>query len=256
MGTTAFCATQLARARWEDVAATERGRHVFQLYVQGDRTWLGDVLDRVTAAGFAALCVTADTPIPGRRDRSEAGGFVWTTERGDTPINLVPHGSDHRYRRRLSWDDLAWICERSALPVLLKGVLTAADAERALALGVRAIYVSNHGGRTLDHSLSTIEVLREVVDAVAGRAEVVVDSGFTRGTEVCAALALGARAVGIGRLQCWGLAVGGAAGVVRVLEILRDELEVTLASLGCAALGELTAEHVRWTDAAPPLWPR
>ncbi len=255
-GTIAFCATQLANARWEAVAATAPGRNVFQLYVLGDRAWLGDVLERVAAAGFAAVCVTADTPIPGLRDRSEAGGFVWTNERGGTPVNLVQHGWDTRYRRSFDWDDLAFVCERSPLPVLLKGVLTGADAERALSVGVQAVYVSNHGGRTLDHGLSTIEVLREVVDAVAGRAEVLVDSGFTRGTEVCAALALGARAVGLGRLQCWGLAVGGAAGVARILEILRAELEVTLASIGCATVDELTPEHVRWTDPAPPLWPR
>jgi isopentenyl diphosphate isomerase/L-lactate dehydrogenase-like FMN-dependent dehydrogenase len=136
--------------------------------------------------------------------------------------------------------------------VIVKGVMTPADAIQALACGVAGVYVSNHGGRVVDHSLSTIEVLSEIVEAVAGEADVVVDSGFTRGAEVCKALALGARAVGIGRLQCWGLAAGGVPGLARVLEILGEEISNTMANIGCRAVGELTPEYVRWSTPALP----
>ncbi len=122
-----------------------------------------------------------------------------------------------------------------------------ADAARAVEVGAAAVYVSNHGGRVIDHSVSSIEMLPEVVDAVAGRAQVIVDSGFTRGPEVIKALALGATAVGLGRMQCWGLAVGGRAGVARLLAILRQEIEITMANLGAASVAELTPDFVRWS---------
>jgi isopentenyl diphosphate isomerase/L-lactate dehydrogenase-like FMN-dependent dehydrogenase len=136
--------------------------------------------------------------------------------------------------------------------VIVKGVMTPDDALEAVECGVAGIYVSNHGGRMVDQSLSTIEVLAEIVEAVGGKVDVAVDSGFTRGAEVCKALALGAKAVGIGRLQCWGLAVGGAPGLVRVLEILRAEIETTMANIGCSITDEIRSEHVRWSFPAPP----
>jgi len=250
MGTSAICST-LASSPWEEVAATAPGRHFFQLYVLGDRSWLEDVLARVALAGFAGVCVTVDTPVIGRRDRSLEDGFIWSAPPEGYP-NLTQHGMDYSYRRTFTWSDLAWLCGASDLPVILKGVMTPADAIEAAANGVEGIYVSNHGGRVVDHSVSTIEMLGEVVDAIGDRAEVVVDSGFTRGAEVCKALALGARAVAIGRLQCWGLAVGGASGLARVLEILRDEIGNTMANLGCRNVDELTPDHVRWSIPAPP----
>jgi len=250
MGTSAVCAS-LATASWEDVAATAPDQHFFQLYVFGDRSWIADIVDRVESAGFAGICVTVDTPVIGRRDRSLEERYTWAAPEGGSP-NLVRHGLDYSHRARYTWPDLEWLCARTDLPVILKGVMNPADAVEAMARGVEGIYVSNHGGRVVDHSLSTIEVLAEIVEALAGRAEVVVDSGFTRGSEVCKALALGARAVGIGRLQCWGLAVGGVPGMIRVLEILRDEIANTMANIGCSTVAAITPDQVRWSIPAAP----
>ncbi|HSK07643.1 MAG TPA: alpha-hydroxy acid oxidase [Acidimicrobiia bacterium] len=249
-GTSVFCST-LSTSSWEEVAATAPGRHLFQLYVLGDRSWVGDILKRVEGAGFGAVCVTVDTPVIGRRDRSLEDGFIWAVP-PEGPPNLVRHGMNYAHRARHSWADLAWLCSRTELPVLLKGVMTPEDATEAVECGVAGVYVSNHGGRVVDQGVSTIEMLAEVVEAVGNRAEVMVDSGFSRGADVCKALALGAKAVGIGRLQCWGLAVGGAAGLVRVFEILRDEIANTMANLGCATVADLTPGHVRWSIPAPP----
>ena len=250
MGTSAFCG-MLTSSSWEDVAATSPGRHFFQLYAFGDRDWAGEVVDRVEEAGFAGLCLTVDSPVIGRRDRSLEDGFSWSIPSGDS-INLNRRGLDYAFRATLTWADLASLCQRSNLPVIVKGVMTPDDALEAVECGVTGIYVSNHGGRMVDQSLSTIEVLAEIVEAVGGKVDVAVDSGFTRGAEVCKALALGAKAVGIGRLQCWGLAVGGAPGLVRVLEILRAEIETTMANIGCSITDEIRSEHVRWSFPALP----
>jgi isopentenyl diphosphate isomerase/L-lactate dehydrogenase-like FMN-dependent dehydrogenase len=243
-GTSTFCATLLAKARWEDVAATAPGRHFFQLYVLGDRDWLSRVVARAERAGFAGICITVDSPALGRRDRSLQTGFLWSVEREEVPINLKELGVSPEYRRRFTWSDLQFVCQLTSLPVILKGVIHPDDAARAVECGVKAIYVSNHGGRAMDHGISTIEALEQIVRTVVGSAEVVVDSGFTRGADVCKALALGARAVGIGKLQCWALAIGGAAGVARVLEILGREIEATMANLGCSNVGEITRDRV------------
>jgi isopentenyl diphosphate isomerase/L-lactate dehydrogenase-like FMN-dependent dehydrogenase len=246
-GTTAFCG-MLVSEPWEDLAATAPGRNFFQLYVGGDRGWLAGIIERIESAGFAGLCVTVDTPVIGRRDRSLVDGFIWSAERHESPFNLARHGgADMTHRKRFTWDEFEWICAHTRLPVIVKGVLNPADAARAVEVGAAAVYVSNHGGRVVDHSVSSIEMLPEVVDAVAGRAQVIVDSGFTRGPEVIKALALGATAVGLGRMQCWGLAVGGRAGVARLLTILRQEIEITMANLGAASVAELTPEFVRWS---------
>jgi len=245
MGTAAICST-LCESPWEEVAATSPGRHLFQLYVLGDRNWMAEVVDRVEEAGFASLCVTVDSPVIGRRDRSIEDGFTWAVP-AQGPPNLVKHGMNYSIRPGFTWSELAWLCARSELPVVLKGVMSPDDAVEAIECGVSGIYVSNHGGRALDHGISTIEVLGPIVEEVGGRAEVMVDGGFERGADVCKAMALGARAVGIGRLQCWGLAVGGAAGLLRVLEILRDELVNILANLGCADVDEITPDRVRWS---------
>jgi len=129
------------------------------------------------------------------------------------------------------------------------------DALAAVDAGAAGIYVSNHGGRMVDHGLSAMEVLDEIVQAIGAEADVVVDGGFTRGAEICAALAMGTKAVGIGRLQCWGLAAGGPRGLVRVLEILHDEIALTMANIGCRDVSEITPDHVRWSITAPPSEP-
>jgi isopentenyl diphosphate isomerase/L-lactate dehydrogenase-like FMN-dependent dehydrogenase len=245
-GTSSFCSI-LEAAPWEDVAATSPGRHFFQLYVLGDRSWLIDVVERVDRAGFAGLCVTVDSPVIGRRDRNLSDGYDWNIYGDDGPPNLMSHGFDPENKKRFTWADLQWLCRQTRMPVILKGVLRPDEAVRAVESGVVAIYVSNHGGRAVDHSVSTIEVLGEIVDAIDNKAEVIVDSGFVRGVEICKALALGARAVGIGKLQCWALALGGAAGLIRLLEILHQELLSTMTNLGCRTVTEITRDHVRWS---------
>jgi isopentenyl diphosphate isomerase/L-lactate dehydrogenase-like FMN-dependent dehydrogenase len=193
--------------------------------------------------------VTVDTPVISRRDRSIEQEFGWSSP---SPPNLQQHGSDPTYRARFTWEDLRWLVENSGLPIVVKGVMTVQDAVAAVGCGVAAVYVSNHGGRVVDHGMSTIEVLGEIVAAVGASVEVAVDSGFTSGADVCKALALGARAVGIGRLQCWGLAVGGADGLVRVLDILKTEISITMANIGCREVAEITPDRVRWSIPVPP----
>jgi isopentenyl diphosphate isomerase/L-lactate dehydrogenase-like FMN-dependent dehydrogenase len=203
----------------------------------------------VEAAGFAGIVVTVDTPVIGRRDRAMTSGFRWSRDSED-PYNLAQHGFDMEYRKRVTWSDFEWICATASIPVILKGVVSARDAARAESAGAAGIYVSNHGGRALDHTISTIEVLAEIVDAVGPQVDVVIDSGFTRGPDACKALALGAKAVLLGRLQCWALGVGGQDGVTRVLQILREEIETTMANLGVAHVRDLSPEHVRWSITA------
>lgn len=249
----AFCSL-LTTARWEEVAGTSPERHFFQLYALGDREWMKAILSDVAGMGFAGLCITMDAPVIGRRDRSLVDGFTW----GTPPEGTVDLGRwDGAYRARFDWSELEWVCHQTDMPVIVKGVMTPNDAIRATECGARAVYVSNHGGRMVDHGISTIEVLQEIVEAVPDAVDVAVDSGFTRGAEVCKAIALGAKAVGLGRLQCWALAVGSTAGLVRVLEILAEELRVTMANLGCRDVNEVTADLVRWSiPVSPPPMPR
>jgi isopentenyl diphosphate isomerase/L-lactate dehydrogenase-like FMN-dependent dehydrogenase len=248
-GTVSFCGNQTI-SRWRDVAAVEPGRHFFQMYVFGDRNWLTKVVDEVQAGGFAGLCVTVDAPAPARRDFLIESGRDWRAERTD-PINYLEIGRTDEFKRTFTWPELEWLCEQTELPVILKGVMRPAEAVRALEAGVSAIYVSNHGGRSMDHGISTIEVLEEIVTTVGREVEVVVDSGFTRGAEVCKALALGAKAVGIGKLQCWALALGGGAGLTHVLDILQKEIASTMTMLGCRNVGEIGEDQVRWSVPIP-----
>ena len=249
-GTASFCGNQTT-SLWSDVSAVAPGGHFYQLYVFGDRDWLSRIVDVVEAAGFAGLCVTVDAQLPARRDHLIESGYDWRAERQD-PINYRELGRIDSFKASFTWPELGWLCERTALPVILKGVMRPAEATRAVEAGVSAIYVSNHGGRSMDHGISTIEVLEEIVTAVGPEVEVIVDSGFTRGAEVCKALALGARAVGIGKLQCCALALGGAPALTHVLGILQHEIAVTMGMLGCRSVSEIGKEHIRWSFPLPP----
>ena len=244
-GTASFCGNQTT-SLWSDVAAVAPGRLFYQLYVFGDRDWESRIVDVVEAAGFAGLCVTVDAQVPARRDHLIESGHDWRAVSQD-PINYRELGWADSFKTTFTWPELEWLCQRTSLPVILKGVMRPAEAIRALEAGVSAIYVSNHGGRSMDHGISTIEVLEEIVTAVGPEVEVVVDSGFTRGAEVCKALALGARAVGIGKLQCCALALGGAPALTHVLGILRTEIAVTMGMLGCRDVTAITRDFVRWS---------
>jgi glycolate oxidase len=219
---------------------------VFQLYVRGDDAWVDDHVKRALDHGYAAFCLTVDVAMYSRRERDLIGRFVkpWRA--------TAPAGST--YQSGLSWAQVRRFKDKhngpNALPLILKGIATVEDAELAVEHGVEVIYVSNHGGRQLDHGLGSAAVLPEIVRAVRGRAEVWVDGGFMRGTDIVKAIALGAKAVGLGRLPCLGLAAAGVPGLVRALEILENEVQTCLGLLGVTSFAELTPRHVA---AAPPV---
>ena len=216
----------------EEVAAASGAPKWWQLYVFDDRGFTSEMLRRVVAAGYDAVCLTVDFPVMGLRHRDTRNGFV-------PPIGMP--GSSLTFDPLLSWDDIGWVRERTpGLPVLVKGILTAEDAELAVAAGVDGVVVSNHGGRQLDGAPAGITVLPEVVDAVAGRVPVLMDGGVRRGTDILKALALGAAAVMVGRPLIWGLAVDGEAGVSHVLSLLRAEFENAMALTGCRTVAEIT----------------
>jgi len=232
-GTTAFIATAAKPSLEAAQAAVDR-KLVFQLYIRGDRGWVEGVLDRVKAAGYAALCVTVDRNYYGRRDRDIVSGLP------------VKEGfGDQSYQASLQWKDLVWMKERVGLPLIAKGVATAEDAELAVEHGADVVYVSNHGGRQLDHAQGSIEVLEEVVRAVAGRAEVLADGGVMRGTDVVKMLCLGARAVGVGKLLGLALSAGGEAGVARMLELMEVEIRHALGLMGLTSIKQLGPQWLR-----------
>jgi isopentenyl diphosphate isomerase/L-lactate dehydrogenase-like FMN-dependent dehydrogenase len=218
----------------EEIAAASRNPKVFQLYVQGDLKWIEGLLARVKKAGYAALCLTVDTAHYGHRERQMMDRWLPPSRRG----------SGYEYRAALTWETLDAIKKMAGLPFILKGVATAEDAALAVEHGVDTIYVSNHGGRQLDHGRATIDVLPEIVETVGGKAEIVLDGGIMRGSDVLKAIALGATAVTIGKLQGWGLAAAGQAGLVRVLELLENEITTTMGLLGVTRLDQLTSAHL------------
>lgn len=229
---------------FEEIATASDAPRFFQLYVRGDAIEVGALLDRVVAAGYSGIAITVDSPYYGIRDRQRLGKWQPPAERR----------SGREYQAKLTWATIAEIRERSAgLPLLLKGIQTGEDARLAIEHGIEAVYVSNHGGRQLDHCQATIDVLPEVVGAVGGRAEIIVDGGFGRGTDVVKALALGATAVGVGRLYAWALAAAGEAGVIRMLELLEEEIRNVMGLLGATSYAELAPSFV--TAAVPaPSW--
>jgi isopentenyl diphosphate isomerase/L-lactate dehydrogenase-like FMN-dependent dehydrogenase len=250
---TAICLSTLATERPSDVAAAApAGRRWFQLYSFRDEAVTRALADEALGAGFEAIVVTADAPPGGNRERDRRAGFRLPVDLG-TP-SLVAAMGERKFTieetfdlmtRALTWSDLEDLASEVGVPVIVKGILTAEDATLAVEHGAAAIVVSNHGGRQLDRSLATADALAEVVDAVEGRIPVLVDGGIRRGVDVAIALALGADAVLVGRPALWGLAAAGRPGVARVLEILRAELELTLALCGATSPAGLSRSHVR-----------
>ncbi|MCU1278215.1 MAG: FMN-dependent alpha-hydroxy acid dehydrogenase [bacterium] len=250
------CVATLATTSLEEVAvAAPSAPKWFQLYVHRDAGLTREMVARAAAAGYRALCVTVDTPVLGRRVGDERHGFALPP--GMPMPNLLgaqlpsTDGSSlakyfaERHDPAFSWRDLERLRAATALPLVLKGLLRGDDAARAVEHGCAAVIVSNHGGRQLDGVPATLDALPGVVDAVAGRCEVLVDGGVRWGTDVLKALALGARAVLLGRPILWGLAVDGEAGVRAVLELVRAELSRAMALAGCPTLGEITRDLVR-----------
>jgi isopentenyl diphosphate isomerase/L-lactate dehydrogenase-like FMN-dependent dehydrogenase len=235
---TIMCLSSAATARPSEVSTAGCERW-FQVYVFADRALSLELVDEACANGYSALVLTVDTPFLGRRERDLRIDFK--IPEGITPISDLFAGA---FDTSLSWKDLEWL-SGYGLPVVVKGILTAEDARLACEHGAAAVVVSNHGGRQLDGVPASVDALAEVAEAVDGRAEVYLDGGVRRGTDVLKALALGARAVLIGRAMLWALAVDGEAGVRHVLELLREELALGLALLGCSSPAEVTRAHVR-----------
>jgi glycolate oxidase len=229
----------------EDVAKAGAAPQMFQLYAHGDHGWMAELLGRVEASGYTSVALTVDVQQYSRRERDVFHRF---SPRKAMEIAPNPRGPLPDFQSGLTWKDVEWLMKTTRLPVGLKGIMTVADARRAVDMGVRLIWVSNHGGRQLDHTQSTIEALPPIADAVAGRAEIVVDGGFNRGTDVIKALARGARIVAVGRTMLWGLAADGAAGVARVCEIMRDELKINIGLCGRTKIADLTPDLIFRAD--------
>lgn len=228
----------------EDVGDAAAGPLWFQPYLFDDLGIVREVIARAEASRYAAICLTCDSPALGYREAQTR----WPHElpEGVGWANMPTEGGKPRWLSGASWtwETLEEIRRTTKLPIVLKGILTAEDARLAIEHGAAAIVVSNHGGRQLDGAIASLDALPGIVDAVAGRLEVLLDGGVRRGTDVLAALALGARAVLVGRAAAWGLAVGGQAGVERVLRLLRDELSTSMAIVGARALSDIRRDHV------------
>jgi (S)-mandelate dehydrogenase len=276
----AFTLSTASNSSLEDVAAAGPGVRWFQLYAWGERSVWARLLERAAAAGYRALLVTVDTLAIGKRERDLRNDFahqvrysarvvldglrhprwlVGTWLRGGVPrfenwAEFAPKGADARQltalvraRRSpdLSWDDLAWLRERWRGPFLIKGVLAVEDAKQAADMGADGVVVSNHGGRQLDGAIATLDALVPIVDAAGDRLAVILDGGVRRGGDVLKALALGARAVLLGRAPLYGVAASGEPGAARALAILRDEMERAMLLLGCRSVAALSRAHVR-----------
>lgn len=219
----------------EETASSTNSPKIFQLYIRGDHQWIEDLLGRVKQAGYVALCLTVDSAHYGNRERQAMNRWLPPSKRME---------KQRIYQTMSTWETLKLIKEVWDRPFVLKGIATAEDAVLAIDHGVDVIYVSNHGGRQLDHGQAAIDMLPEIVDAVSGKAEILVGGGFLRGSDVAKALALGAKAVAVGKLQGWALAAAGIEGMVRALEILESELITTMGLIGVTRVDQLNASHV------------
>jgi 4-hydroxymandelate oxidase len=257
---TVMCVSTITSSAHDEIAAgAGSAPRWLQLYVLRDRQRTLDHIAEARESGYAALALTVDVPVLGRRERDLRLGFELPPNlplpymKGKDPNVAMTFAEQFQVSPSVTWRDLEWIASESGLPVILKGIVTHEDARLAIEHGVDAIIVSNHGGRQLDGVAASLDALPEVVEAVAGRCEVYVDGGIRRGTDVLKALALGARATLAGRAIASGLAVGGEAGVLDVLTLLHDEIEQGLALLGCTSPNEVARSHIEPTVPYDPV---
>jgi L-lactate dehydrogenase (cytochrome) len=285
---TGYILSTISGHKLEDVRAASRGPVFFQLYLMGGREAAEGSLERAKRAGFTGLVITVDTPVAGLRERDPRNGMKelmgsslfakipylpellahpgWLASflmdggipklenvvvKGKGPMQLVDVGAALA-AATVTWEDLQWIRKLWSGPIVVKGLLTGEDAKRAVDEGAAAVVVSNHGGRQLDSVSPTLRALPEVVAAVNGQIEVLMDGGVRRGSDIVKALCLGARAVLMGRAYAYGLAAGGYPGVVRALQIVRADVERTMRLLGCASVAELNRSYVE----VPATWAR
>jgi isopentenyl diphosphate isomerase/L-lactate dehydrogenase-like FMN-dependent dehydrogenase len=248
----------LSNSSFEEVMPEATGPVWFQLYVYKDREATLSLIQRAESQGCTAIAVTVDAQVWGRRERDIKNRFRLPK---DLSIkNLMPTGQEQMPKKKgesglaayvawqfdptLSWKDIDWLCARSKIPVLLKGVMHPGDARLAIDHGAAGVIVSNHGARQLDTVPATIDALPAIVEAVDGKIEVLIDGGIRRGTDVFKALALGAKAVAVGRPIIWGLAVDGQAGAKRILDLLRKDFELTMKLCGCTSIQEITKDLI------------
>lgn len=259
MGITMVLSTMATKSMEEVAAVEQAGNQWFQLYVHRDRGLTKALVERAYNSGFQALCLTVDAPVLGRRERDARNQFVLPP--GMELANLVTW-KDRKITQKdgesglfayfaeqldpgLTWADVEWLRGLSPLPLVIKGILRGDDAVRAVEHGANGIIVSNHGGRQLDGAIATIDALGEIVTAVRNQAEVFMDGGIRRGTDILKALALGAKAVLVGRPILWGLAVAGSQGVQHIIELLRDELDLAMALTGCATVQDIDSSLIQ-----------
>lgn len=271
-----YSLSTLATTTVEDIATINDGPKWFQIYVWKDRGLVKEMLARAREAGFTAAILTVDVPVAGNRERDRYNDFtippritprtaaqalacpgylwkLWTTPkvRPENVVHSVPTITsgmidflNNQLDHTLTWDDTGWMIDAWGGPFAIKGITTAADAKRCVDVGARGVWVSNHGGRQLDTSPPTIDVLERIVQAVGDRADVILDGGIRRGTDIIKALALGAKAVGIGRAYLYGLAAAGEKGVAKAIAILAEELRRDMALMGCADLASIRRDMV------------
>lgn len=245
-GTLHVCSS-VSQPSLEDVAAAGGDDQWFQLYLRGDRDWRREQIARIEAAGYRALVITVDSAYYGNRERQVLRRWV--------PPGRVSRLTDGRadFPKLVDWETIDDIRAMTKLPLVIKGIQTGEDAALALERGVAAIWISNHGGRQLDYCRGTLDVLPEVVQAIGSRVPIVIDGGFRRATDAVKALALGARAVALGRLYAVALGAAGDEGVVRLLEILEGELKIAMGGVGVSSVAQLDESYVAPDDAPPSL---
>ena len=228
----------------EAVAEVAPGQNrIFQLYVRGDDEWIDDHARRAVEADYTAFCMTVDLDYYGRRERDISKRYLSTARQA---------AENEVFQEQLDWDNVKRFKDKHNIPLIIKGIATAEDAARAVELGVNGVYVSNHGGRQLDHGRASVDILPEVVSEVGGKATVIVDGGIMRGTDVVKAMALGADAVSIGRLQGLGISAAGQAGIVRALELLEIEIRTCLGLLGVTGYAELDETYLHPAEPVAP----
>jgi glycolate oxidase len=239
------CVSSATLPALEETAAATPTPKIFQLYVHGDDEWTSDMLRRIKSSGYVALALTVDVAHYSRRERPMLSRYSPPTRR----LTTTPQ---RQWLAGLTWEKMDQIKAEAGLPFMLKGVQTAEDAEIAVEHGVDYIWVSNHGGRQIDHGLGSMDTLPEIAQAVRGRARIILDGGVQRGSDILKAVALGADVVALGRLQGWSLAAAGSAGAVRMLEILEDELTCAMGLSGLQSIAQVTPKYVCRADPVTP----
>ena len=251
---------------FEAVAKGSTAPLVYALHPRAELPFLDDLVDRVAASGYKAIAFVSEAAYYSRRERDLMNNLETAAKRTRTYASYLQQQRDERARGEkpshegllgtiVTWKMLERVKTRSGLPLILKGVTTTDDARLAVDHGVDVVYISNHGGRAIDHGRGTIQTLPGIVEAVKGKADVIIDGGFVRGSDVLKAISLGAKAVGMGRMQSWALAAGGEAGLIRMLEIVEEEIIVTMGLLGVTRLEQLSSDYVTPTQPVVPAHP-